>query len=204
MKTVCVRNGDSAGKREVRRFSAPLQSAPHCKSDGVSPLKTCQDLDDVASRRRFVERDAKRMVVNGRKFIRCASAVFTISVARLSPRAMVMVSKNVCRHPAGRTDFEKWSSGKMPEARRNRVSPIRRPEPASACGRAEQSASNLPARDKRHTWTPCSPATPARCRCCWWPSRGGCVVRGFEARGAKRVCRANPWRRRQGVRASGV
>ncbi len=33
------------------------------------------------------------------------------------------------------------------------------------------------------------PAAPARCRCCWWPSRGGCAARGSAAPAAARAGR---------------
>ena len=37
------------------------------------------------------------------------------------------------------------------------------------------------ARGRRRTCRPSPPAAPARCRCCWSPSRGGCAARGSAA-----------------------
>ena len=45
------------------------------------------------------------------------------------------------------------------------------------------------ARGRRRTSRRSRRAAPARCRCCWWPSRGGCAARGSAARAGRRARR---------------
>ena len=46
-------------------------------------------------------------------------------------------------------------------------------------------------------------SAPARCRCCWSPSRGGCAARGSAGRGRSRGGRRRPRSRRRSAPACG-
>ena len=88
------------------------------------------------------------------------------------------------------------------------VEPSRRSPSCSsarrACGRGGRSARGPPARGRRRTSRPSPPAAPAPCRCCSWPSRGGCAARASAARAGRPCGPRRPSRRRPGGPAGGA
>ena len=66
-------------------------------------------------------------------------------------------------------------------------------------------ARSRPARRRRDSWRTSRPsprAAPARCRCCWWPCRGGCAARGSAAPAGTPARRRRPATHRPAGRAA--
>ena len=129
------------------------------------------DAHDVVARRRLVERDAERRVIDA---------------AEVDSRGHAARENRVGARAGRDRDRVEERGGRHVEARSARAPPSGSP---SVDARGARSSRGPPGRDRPRT-SPRSPrAAPARCRCSRSPFRAGCAARASAARADTRVRR---------------
>ena len=160
-----------------RHVDASAASAARVESGARSARS-----EDLAERRRRPPRSSSRRA-------RSSTAV-PDSRRRLIRRSAAAFSQRLdVGHVA--VDADRVEEAAVLDAHAQLLEPDARACPPAG-RRARRSRAAPSARDRRRTSRRSPPAAPARCRCCWSPSRAGCAARASAAPCGRRRGRARP------------